>query len=608
MCGIAGIIGAQEPYFIEIMNGVQKHRGPDDEGIFRDETIPLSFGHRRLSIVDLKGGKQPLANEDETVWIVFNGEIFNAPELRKYLLTKGHSFKSHNSDTEVLVHLYEEYKEEMLRYLNGMFAFVIYDKKAGKVFGARDRFGIKPLYYTLKSNIFAFSSELKSMMPLNFMSKTIDIQSLYHYLSLQFVPSPRTIFKDIKKVPAGYCFIYKISNNKMYLKRYWEANVNEDKNIVMMSIEEIKRKIRELVVNAVSKWLMSDVPVGCSLSGGLDSTVIVGLMKNLGYENIQTWTLGFEDDFAQIMDERKNARIVAKRYGTSHNEIVISADNLIDEIQDMIWHLDEPYAGGLPSWFIYKRMHAHVKVAITGTGGDELFGNYGKWINYYWHTIGGINKNIKLIKRNGMYNFFKYYWGSLYHGYLGEKQKASVLIENRIINDKTTVGMINQMWMESRATSYKNAVPYIDLQMQLPDEFLHMTDRFSMAWSIEARTPLLDHKLVEFVLKIPPNIRTNRKDLKGLMKSSFLDLIPEEILISKKRGFVLPISKWIKGRLGDQISYFLGNGYLSQQGIFNPKIIELTVNKHMSGKKNMAIEIWTIFMFQLWWEKYINQK
>jgi asparagine synthase (glutamine-hydrolysing) len=603
MCGFVGIVGRQQPTWITHMNDVQAYRGPDDEGVYRDEQHLVSLAFRRLSIVDLVEGHQPMLDMTHSRVLVFNGEIFNAPQLRADLEAQGYRFKTRNSDTEILLHLYDLYGEAMLDRLNGMFAFVVYDRHESRLFGARDRVGIKPLHYLAQAGRFAFASEIKSLLTLPFVSRELNVQSAHHYLTLQFVPAPQTIFEGIQKLPAGHCFRYDIKAGQMQVRRYWRPPAAAaEQTCPHLTEQDAASELRTLLRHSVRDWLMSDVPVGCSLSGGLDSSAVVGLMVEQGIGTVRTWSLGFEDEAE--LDERGLASIVARRWNTEHHEIVLRSDNVVDDLEKMVWHLEEPYAGGLPSWYVYKAMSADVKVAMTGTGGDELFGNYGKWRPYEM-SFSAIRHIASRLLRNGITNTCRYPHGALYHGYFFEREKKQ-LWSTVLPPFQSTPRLIESYWRLSCNSDPRQAVPFVDMQMQLPEEFLFMTDRFSMAWSLEARTPLLDHRLIEFALRLPGSLRTNAQDLKRLFRVAVSDLVPDELLAAPKRGFILPVSGWLRGRLRPVVEHLLGMQYLRSQGLFRPEFYSRFVRPHLDSSADYGWQIWTVLMFQMWWSKFID--
>lgn len=376
MCGIAGLVGEGASSHIKAMTRLLVHRGPDDEGIYHDETNRVALAMRRLSVLDVAHGHQPMSNADGSVWVVYNGEIFNSPELRRRLEAQGAVFVTANSDTEVLLHLYDRKQEDMLEDLNGMFAFVMYDRRRGLLFGARDRMGIKPLYYVEQPSRFAFASELKSLLLVPEVSREINRHSLFHYMSLRFVPGADSILKGVQRVPPGHWFRYDLRRRQMLVRRYWQVTFEREEN---RSEAEWTELIRYELKEAVRRWVLSDVPVGCSLSGGLDSAAIVGLLAELGSAPLRTYSLGFTGAGEESLNELPQARKVAERWGTEHHELVLEPAELLRDLVKMVWHLDEPYGGGLPSWYVFQFMSQQVKVGLTGSGGDELFGDYGRF-------------------------------------------------------------------------------------------------------------------------------------------------------------------------------------------------------------------------------------
>ncbi|WP_108063733.1 asparagine synthase (glutamine-hydrolyzing) [Poseidonibacter lekithochrous] len=603
MCGFIGSITKNKlsDTFIEELNNLQHHRGPDGNSFYRDSLKEnhITLLHQRLSIIDLADGSQPMINMDKDTIIVFNGEIFNHQELRRDLISKGYEFSTNHSDTEVLLYMYTEYKEKMLLQLNGMFSFIIYDKNNNQLFGARDRTGIKPLYYSFENNQFYFASELKTLLKFG-LKKEINLQSVSDYLSFQFVPAPNTIFKNINKLESANYFIFNIEKNHLNIKKYWDLDFSEK----ITDKKEAILRIREQFSSSVKLWSLSDVEVGASLSGGLDSTSIVANYSKFSENRIKTYTLGFEGNLKNL-DERKYANLVAKKYNTQHSEFILTEKKLLNELDDMIYHLDEPYAGGLPSWYIYKMMKGDVKVALTGSGGDELFGNYNKSLIYNSKLIK-LKKVLSSVKGNGftaMRNYIKYPKGFFYHKYFRGDEINNILLTNGFRNPEK---IIENLIVDSSESDYKNIVPYIDFKMQLPEEFLNMTDKFSMAHSIEARVPFLDPNMIKLVMSIDSNIRIKHNDPKYLLKESFKDLIPSELINKPKSGFIVPEAEWIKTILKDKVEYFLGEEYLIKQNIFNKNIYKEYVIPHMKGNKDNHWQIWTLLMFQLWYEQFME--
>jgi asparagine synthase (glutamine-hydrolysing) len=607
MCGIIGLTHEDDHPSLAKNNAAIYHRGPDEEGEYFDPKTGVALAMRRLSIVDLAGGKQPMSNEDESIWVVCNGEIYNSPELRKYLIEKGHHFKSDHSDTEVLLHLYEEYTFKMLEKLNGMFGFVIYDRNRNILFGARDRMGIKPLYFTFKNGHFAFASELKSLLLLPWVSKDICYSSLYHYVSLQFVPAPNSIFSDIKKLPAGYYFIYDVNSKNLNIERYWNLSFAPDESL---TIEDWKVILRSKIEEAIIRWTLSDVPIACSLSGGLDSSSIVGLLAQTGQVKIRTYTLGFEETNETYYNEIPLAKKVAEKWGTIHHELILDPQQLLNDLDKMVWHLDEPYAGGLPSWYVFNFISRDCKVAMTGTGGDELFGNYGKWKIYETNPIcrhfSNLLNAIKWGNGREILDAMQFPHGHFYHRYSSDALKDTIIFQAVPEWIKKTECLLEELWLEARAEDARNSVAYVDFNMQLPEEFLLMTDRFSMAHSVEARVPFLDHELVELVFTIPSRYRTKMGDLKYLLREIVRDVLPQELLGAPKKGFILPLPTWTRQELRSRIENLLRPEFLKKQNLFSPQVWEHVVSPHLEGKKDHTQQVWTLFMFQVWHEIFIG--
>lgn len=621
MCGIVGLIGQWSPDLLGKLNQSLYHRGPDDSGEYIDQDAEVMLAMRRLSILDLEGGHQPMSNHNGSLWIVFNGEIYNAPELRKALEAKGYSFKTSHSDTECLLYLYADRGPAMVSDLNGMFAFIIYDRQHQRIFGARDRFGIKPLYYTYSDNRLAIASELKTLLLLPSVQRSLNLQSLYHYLSLRYVPGKHSIFHNIDRLPPGHYFTYDLHEHSFQVNRYWQPIVNP---IHAYSTEEWSEIIRQELKAAVKRWMLSDVPVGCSLSGGIDSSAIVGLLAEAGF-HLSTYSLGYQGDNEAQWNEIPLARQVAARWGTDHHELTLTADDLLNELIKMVWALDEPYGGGLPSWYIFQFMSQHVKVGLTGSGGDELFGNYGKWHNYEDSLFAQKNRQqnwqFKLKRLASQLPEFilgaerRKYWQNRYRKftcpmdsyplYFRDDIKRTYLLQVNDLAD--TVDWMQSLYDESQPQDSRDGIMLVDLQTQLPEEFLLMTDRFSMAHSLEARVPFLDSIFVDHILSIPATIRTNRNNLKYLLKKATEDVIPSELLTAPKRGFIIPDTLWLRGKLRPLVERLLSPERLKQQKLFSPETFFHFVEPHLSGKADNTGQVWTLLMFQLWYLVFIEE-
>ena len=593
MCGIVGTIKYRNKDILCKMNEIQVHRGPDSEGEFWSEELLVGLAMRRLSIVDLENGVQPMYNENRRCVLVFNGEIFNADVLRDELLEKGHIFTTVSSDTEVLVHLYEEYGIEMLNYLNGMFAFAICDLDKKRIFIARDQMGIKPLHYIYDGSRLAFASEMKSLTGVGLSKKKIDENALWQYLSFQCVPAPMTIYEDIRILPAAHYMVFDIETSTLKIEKYWDCIENRRK--YEGSEKELPAFVREQVEEAIERWTMSDVPLACSLSGGLDSSIIASIVSRK--HELHTYSLGFQKEGE--FDERSRARLVAERYGTKHTEIVLTPDDLLKDMDKMIKAMDTPYGGGVPSWFVFREIAGNEKVAFNGTGGDELFGNYSKWLRYE-HPLERYNQT-KLFWQIGekKSEFIIHPNGSIYHKYITEGMKKYIVNgeNDAIIN---TNAWLEKMWRECPDKDWRDRIPYVDFKIQLPEEFLMMLDRFSMFFSIEARVPFLDRKLVENILGIPAQLRTKKYNAKYLLKRAFDDVLPEELLSAPKSGFAIPQNAWLKKELKEMVIDMCTGTIIKQQGIFSEDLDKKLIRPFYNGRDELTLHVWTVLMFQRW--------
>lgn len=640
MCGIVGIVGKHEREWVHRMNSTIQHRGPDDGGYYQSPDESVSLAMRRLSILDLQGGHQPMPNDDRTVWIVFNGEIYNSPDLRRRLEERGHQFITVNSDTEVLLHLYLEKGSALLEDVNGMFSFVIHDQKRRLLFGARDRMGIKPLYYWKADGRFAFASELKALLSLPLISRAVDRQSLFHYMTLLYVPDEASMIQGLRRIPPAHSFTYDLCTQELKLRKYWQLKFDAEER---RGADEWAEILRTELRAAVQRWTLSDVPLACSLSGGLDSTTIVGLLRELGYPKIRTYSLGFVGEGEEAWNEIDQARQVAQQWDTDHHEIILEPNELLSDLVNMVWYLDEPYGGGLPSWYVFREMARDVKVGLTGTGGDELFGNYGKFRIYEerpivqsslalrrwsgrasdlfaqgfdpiaalsnrfpkdWCLIGGGHLLSRLpdILRQP---FGQYYYAN-YEYFSDEVKRASVL---RVNNGdvQNTAGYLQRLYDLSKANDLRNGLAAVDFRTQLAEEFLSMTDRFSMAHSLEARVPFLDHVLVETVFRIPSSMRTQAGDLKYLFKMAIADLLPKQLLAGRKRGFVIPVKIWLRRELSPIVKRLLNPERLQQQGLFHEKFYGRFVKPHLEERADFTWQIWSALMFQIWHLVFIER-
>ena len=586
MCGIAALTGSFDDALLNSLGTALRHRGPDGGGVFRGEGAALVA--RRLAILDLPGGEQPLVSDDGRSAIAFNGEIYNVRELKRSLEAEGIRFRSDHSDTELVLRLYETRGLDALSELNGMFAFAILDGRKRKLVAARDRFGIKPLYFTQAGGRFALASELRTLLRVPGLVRELDRESLSHYLTLRFVPGERSILAGVRRLPPGYLLELDLDTQALDVRRWYRLRFARDDGPVR---EEWVARLHESLRNAVARWNLADVPVACSLSGGLDSSAVVALLAEAGVRDLRTYTLGFTDEEDSHLNELPLARALATRYGAQHHEVVVDARELLDDLLAMVWSLDEPYGGGLPSWYVFREIARDVKVAHTGSGGDELFGNYRRFVPFERGRLARFRPRD--VRRYHMQPSY----------YFDDDEKRSLLREP----GPPTAQLLQRVFDDSGSRSARDSVLYLDVATQLPDEFLHMTDRFSMAHSLEARTPFLDHELVELIASIPPALRTSADDPKGLLRDAVATLLTPAHLDAPKRGFVFPLARWLRRELRPLAERLLSDERLESQGIFRPGIAERYLAPHVDGRADESERLWPLLMFQLWHLLYVDE-
>jgi asparagine synthase (glutamine-hydrolysing) len=598
VCGIVGILGRQEPEWIQRMNDAIQHRGPDGEGVFQEGDVSLAM--RRLAIIDIGGGNQPMISVDGRFVLVYNGEIYNAGELRRQLEREGAVFVSDHSDTEVLLRLLIQRGADALPALNGMFAFAFYDRCEGTLLCARDRMGIKPFYYACADGRLVIASELKALLELPFFAREPDLQSLYHYFSLMYVPGQATALAGVSRLPPGHWLRYRLGAAEVETGCWWVPTFSGSAS---GNRHQIAEAVRSAIGDAVGRWSIADVPVGCLLSGGLDSSAIVGLLAGKGHA-VKTFTVGFVGPGEAAWDELELARQVAKKWGTEHREIILDPAALLDDLVDMVWHLDEPYGGGLPSWAVFKAMGREVKVAMTGTGGDELFGNYQKFVP----LEGRLRSRLPGLRRRSADadGFRREFFDRFY--YAGDALKRETILTERFRDSADTGEFLWSIFSAPATMDLRDRVVRLDLATQLPEEFLMMTDRFSMAHSVEARTPLLDHQLTEVVYAIDASRRLDARRYKTLLREAVADLLPPALLTAPKKGFVIPLALWLRRELRPLVEALLAPARLREQGLVRPDFLERFARPHLDGRADRTTLLWGMLMFQLWWELFIARR
>lgn len=583
MCGIFGYTSAADmPALLQNMGQCLLHRGPDDAGYYVNNDDQINLGMRRLSIIDLAGGHQPIANERETIWIVCNGEIYNYVELRDELIKKGHRFMTH-SDTEVLIHLYEEAGLDFLQDVNGMFGLALYDSSAKRLILARDRLGIKPVYYAWNGKQLAFASEIKPILLCPWVARDPDWEAISTYLHMLYVPAPRSPFKMIKKLEAGTIAI--LENGSMTFQKYWDmmpflCNPAHES----MSFEDASEHLHFLLKDACRIQLRSDVPVGAFLSGGVDSSAVVALTNSSASMGMDTFTIYWENA-AEKMDERKFATDVAAKYGCNHHEVKISFDDFDRLLPLLAWHIEEPNADGafVPTYVISKFASEKCKVILTGAGGDELFAGY-EWYSSPF-SIKQLMISILCRKQSRAYykRAFNFPWRLVFPMY-----------------ESNAAGNFADSYSNMFVTPDKlNAEMAFDLKVWLQDDILLLTDKMSMAASIEARVPLLDHRIVEFVLRLPSSYKIYAEDQKIIFKKAVGQYLPGEILARRKDGFGAPINSWMQGPLKAVSLNLLARGELIKQGIIDKQSL-IRLNYLLRVKKEWSWALWILLNLELW--------
>jgi asparagine synthase (glutamine-hydrolysing) len=633
MCGIAGIYFPHgrppdaEP-LIERMTSALVHRGPDECGYHMDHKAAL--GHRRLSIIDLASGQQPIYNEDGTVAVVFNGEIYNFEEIRRRLIADGHAFRT-NSDTETIVHAYEAWGERSVEAFRGMFAFAIRDLRDDTLFLARDRFGKKPLFYAHDDGRFVFASEMKSILVDPAFDRSIDEEALASYFMFSYVPAPLTIFKGIRKLQPGH--VLTVEGGLVREARYWDLSFKPDrKRSEADFIEEFRHRLND----AVKVRLMSEVPLGAFLSGGIDSSAVVACMSMASQGPVNTFTIGFAGDTGFYEDERQYARLVASRYGTSHHEFEVRPD-VTGVIDAIVSSFDEPFADDstVPSYFVCKAAREHVTVALSGLGGDEAFCGYERYLGFQLgQWFGRVPRFIRsgLIgpvvnwlpeSRSGGYriNHLKRFVRSAVDDearrYLGFVLKTGPGYRDRLFGANGQVYQHAFDRAEDRfLRHYRNAnaehpldrVLYCDVNTYLPDDILALTDRMSMCHSLEVRVPFLDHTLFEFSATIPVEMKLKWLQKKHFLKKSLRDLLPKPVLAHKKQGFVGPMPRWLKNDLRIYTLDVLSPANLSRHGIFDGDTVARILADHFEGRETNDTLIWALIVFQRWFNVYLDAR
>jgi len=580
MCGINGVFLTKENCreTIKAMNLITHHRGPDDQGIYLSENNQLGLGLNRLAILGVKTGKQPMISSNSRYVIVFNGEIFNYNEL-------SYSFfqKKYSSDTKVLIELFQKIGPKALNHVNGMFAFAIYDKKEKKIILARDRFGIKPLYYYHDRNKFIFSSEIKSIKLALNNHVQLDYQSISNYITLNHTFGSSTVFKNIYSLEPGSFLIMNLSDFSIKKKQWYFPNI---KKIILKTKNDYLLLAEEQLKKSLKLWTTSDVPISFLVSGGLDSGLLSSIFNKMGEKTINTFSLIFNNKNEKKWSEENEINKLTDELNSNHKFIIFNKTSFSKNIHKIVDDLDEPYAGGLPKWFLFREISKKFKVAIIGDGGDELFGNYNRSFN----LDDKENKNKEIFVRN--------YFDKIYPTNLKWKKKYT-----NFYNIDDIADQYYKEFKKIKFGSYKKNISYLDLKTQLPNEFLYMNDLFSMRHSVEARTPYLDHELVELIFSFPEDIRISKFEYKPILRKIAMKYLPESYLKKKKSGLSFPLSIYLRGELKNMLNFYLSKKILDLHGIVKNSFYSDYVEPMLKGENKYIQLIWNIFILHMWLSK-----
>jgi len=625
MCGIAGIFNfrTQEPVsprLLKVMTDTLVHRGPDDEGFYVSGALGLA--HRRLSIIDLESGHQPMTNEDGSVWVVFNGEIYNFLELHDDLIKKGHTFKT-RSDTEVIVHLYEEQGERCFERLRGMFAIAIWDSRRRKLVLARDRVGKKPLFYFSDGCKVAFASEMKAILQVPGVSREIDPQAVSDYFSFLYIPAPKSIFKSVRKVLPGHYVV--ISDQGIREREYWDISFCD---IEERTEEDWCESLLETFREAVRVRLISDVPLGAFLSGGIDSSAVVAAMAGFCNEPVTTCSIGFEE---KEFNELGYARQIADRFATNHHERIVRPD-AVGVVEKLVWHYDEPFAdsSAVPTYYVSKVARERVTVALAGDGGDENFAGYRRY--YFDRRENALRAILPFAFRQPVFGalasvYPKADWAprvfrgkatfenlarSPIEAYfrsvsaLRPELKAQIIDQDllRELAGYDSLNVLHSYYDKADTVDPLSRIQYVDIKTYLPDDILVKVDRASMAHSLEVRAPILDHKLIEFAASMPSTLKLRGTNGKYIFKKALKRVLPDSVLYRPKMGFAVPLARWFRTELKE----LAHNVIFSRNGdsLLNQASVRRVWQEHQSGLRNRSTELWTLLMFRLWEQQFMS--
>jgi asparagine synthase (glutamine-hydrolysing) len=625
MCGIAGIVGRLAPNGEDIGTMLRSlaHRGPDGDGLYRDDGVVL--GHRRLSIIDLAGGRQPLRNAAGTIWLVCNGEIYNYVELRRQLESTGYRFVTH-SDCEVIIGLYEAYGDDLLRHLRGMFSFALWDSNKQRLLAARDHLGQKPFFYIDQPERFAFGSEIKSLLALDPSLRRLNLEALDQYLALRIIAPPLTMFRDVRKLPPGHLLVLE-RNSRPMIRPYWDLEFEPKMDLPE---EQLIDELDERIIESLRLHMVSDVPVGAFLSGGLDSSMLVAmLVKRLGVKDLPTFTIGLA--YKQF-DEAPHALNVARRYHTDHHELTI-APSLKHLLPDLIWHLDEPSDPlSLCAWHVAILARKYVKVVIGGDGGDELFGGYDR---YYGNLYAGyyakvpellrrrllgpaltllpgagwyksVGHQLRWLHRLSFLSGSERYAASLSYFYFDHARRQTLF--SKASNAKLA-GFDAERALKAPFDAVSgdavDRMLYADSKIRLPDHPVMISDRMTMAHGLEARSPFMDHRLAEFAARMPSNVKVRGRSLRYIQRKLAARYLPPEILTRSKQGFSSALPYILKNEYRDMYSRFLQDSELVRAGILAGEPIQQMLQEHLAGHADHGNRLWLLINSEIWYRMMI---
>jgi len=632
MCGIAGKLyfdptrHVGEP-LLRRMCAALAHRGPDDEGIYARG--PVGLGHRRLSIIDLSpAGHQPMPNDDASVWITFNGEIYNFLELRRELERAGFQFRS-NCDTEVLLKLYELHGPDCLGRLRGMFAFAIWDARRNRLFVARDRLGVKPLFYRLGTDGLVFASELKALLQDPEVARVVDPVAIHHYLTYQYLPGTLSIFEGVRKLPPAHYLL--CENGKAEIHRYWKLDYTPKHEVrTAGQLRDLEAEVRDRLEDAVRCRLVSDVPLGAFLSGGIDSSAVVGLMSRLQGDAVRTFSIGFAED---AYNELPSARVVSDLFHTRHTEFRVKVD-AAEMVPQLVRAYDEPFAAdsAIPTFILSRLARAHVTVVLNGDAGDENFGGYDRHVaNDLATRMRGVamllgndtaRRLVAALPHGSGHRDLRWRLKRFVHqlgqspearnagwqSRFGRREKARLYADafRQQVQSIDSHDLLFARYREAGSTDFLDKVLYSDVTTYLPDCLLVKVDIASMANSLEARSPFLDHTFMEFVARIPSQFKIRNGTSKWILKRALRDLLPARIVNRRKMGFNLPLDGWLRGDLREMARELLLSRRSLERGYFSPAFVRQIFDEHLAGRWNWHIEIWTLMMLEQWHREFVD--